>query len=521
MEFRILGPLEVVEEGTSIRLGGARQRAVLALLLTRPNQVVSTDRLIDDLWGAEQPKTAGNTVQYYVSQLRKLLGADRITTRPPGYAIRVEPGELDLERFETLVEGGDPESLREALSLWRGPPLADFAYESFASDEIARLEELRLIALERRVDGDLGAGRHVELVPELEQLISEHPLRERLRSQLMLALYRSGRQAEALSAYQSARETLVDELGIEPGSALQQLQQAILQHDPSLDATVEDEAPERSIVVVPTDPGAAGALLALAEPLARSTPPREMILVALVPADRLSEAAGRLREHVSGLDVPARAAAFTSTEPASDIVRIAAEQNADLVLCESSQEFLADGSLGGELGMVLATAPCDVAVLVGHDTIPHVGPDRAVLVPFGGAEHDWAAVELAAWIGRASGSTLRLLGREEKEGRRDASRLLAQASLMIQRVVRVAAEPLLVPPGPEGVLQAADGAGVIVIGLSERWRSEGLGEARLALVREAPVPTLLVRKGLRPGGIAPQQTMTRFTWSLAAGRPSA
>ena len=517
MEFRILGPLEVVDEGSPIPLGGARQRAVLALLLTRPNQVVSTDRLIDDLWGAEQPRTAANTLQYYVSQLRKLLGADRIETRPPGYAIRVEQGELDLEQFETLVQRGDPDALREALALWRGPPLADFAYESFARDETARLEELRLIALERRIDADLEAGRHVELVPELEQLTSEHPLRERLRGQLMLALYRSGRQAEALSAYQAARESLVEELGIEPGSALQQLQHAILQHDPSLDATVEAEAPDRSIVVVPAEPDAADALLALAEPLARSAPPRELILVALVAAEGLPKAAGLLQEHVSRLDVSARAAAFTSTEPASDVVRLAAEQDADLVLYEGPRDFLADGSLGGELGIVLATAPCDVAVLVAHDAIPSIGPERAVLVPFGGADHDWAAVELAAWIVRASGSTLRLVGREQTAGGRDASRLLAQASLMIQRVVRVPAEPLLIPAGQEGVLQAAEGAALIVFGLSERWPEEGLGETRLALVREAPVPTLLVRKGLRPGGIAPQHTMTRFTWSLASG----
>ena len=517
MEFRILGPLEIVDEDRPIRLGGARQRAVLALLLTRPNQVVSTDRLIDDLWGAEQPKTAANTVQYYVSQLRKLLGADRIATRPPGYAFRVEPGELDLERFETLVERGDPESLREALGLWRGPPLADFEYESFASDETARLEELRLIALERRIDHDLESGRHAELVPELEQLISEHRLREHLRGQLMLALYRSGRQAEALAVYQAARETLVDELGIEPGTALQQLQHAILQHDPSLDTTVEVSTPDRSILVVPSEPGAADALLSLAEPLARSAPPRELILVALVSADGLPQAAGLLQEHVSTLGVPARAAVFTSIEPASDVVRLAAEQDADLILYQGPRDFLIDGSLGGELGIVLATAPCDVAVLVSSEAVPTVGLEGAVLVPFGGAEHDWAAVELAAWIVRASGATLRLVGREETAGGRDASRLLAQASLMIQRVVRVPAEPLLIPAGREGVLQAAEGAALIVFGLSERWHQQGLGETRLALVREASVPVLLVRKGLRPGGIAPQQTMTRFTWSLAAG----
>ena len=515
MEFRILGPLEVVEEGQPIRLGGARQRAVLALLLTRPNQVVSTDRLIDDLWGTDQPKTAANTIQYYVSQLRKLLGADRIATRPPGYAIRVEAGELDLERFEAFVERGDPESLREALALWRGPPLADFAYESFASEEIARLEELRLIALERRIDHDLEGGRHAELVPELERLISEYRLREHLRGQLMLALYRSGRQAEALAVYQAARETLVDELGIEPGTALQQVQHAILQHDPSLDTTVEVSTPDRSILVVPADHARMDALLALAEPLARSAPPRELILVALVSADRLSQAAGVLQAQVSTLGVFARAAAFTSNLPAVDVVRLAIEQDADLVLLQSPREFLDDGRLGGELGIVLTTAPCDVAVLVSGDVIPDVGPDRVLLVPFGGADHDWAAVELAAWIARASGSALRLVGREETQSGRDASRLLAQASLMIQRVVRVPAEPLLVPAGREGLVEAAADAAVILLGLSERWQQDGMGETRLALVREAPAPTLLVRKGLRPGGIAPQQTMTRFTWSLA------
>src|SRR2546428_8312462 len=148
MEFRILGPLEVVEEGNPLKLGGARQRALLAILLTRANEVVSTDRLIDDLWGDAPPKTAANTIQFYVSQLRKALGADRIVTRPPGYAIRVESGELDLERFERLAEQGDH---REALALWPGAPLAEFAYEAFAQTEIGRLEELRLVVLEQRI----------------------------------------------------------------------------------------------------------------------------------------------------------------------------------------------------------------------------------------------------------------------------------------------------------------------------------------------------------------------------------
>ena len=470
---------------------------MLALLLTRPNQVVSTDRPSSTISGGPQPPTARREHAPVLRlAARKLLGADRIDTRPPGYAIRVEPGELDLERFETLVQRGDPDALREALALWRGPPLADFAYESFARDETARLEELRLIALERRIDADLEAGRHRRAragarAADLGASAPRAPARS--ADARPLPFGPSGRGAVGIPGGEGA---LVEELGIEPGSALQQLEHAILQHDPSLDATVEAEAPDRSIVVVPAEPSAADALLALAEPLARTAPPRELILVALVAAEGLAKAAGLLQEHVSRLDVSARAAAFTSSVPAVDVVRLAVEQNADLVLYEGPRDFLADGSLGGELGIVLATAPCDVAVLVASDAIPSIGPERAVLVPFGGADHDWAAVELAAWIVRASGSTLRLVGREQTAGGRDASRLLAQASLMIQRVVRVPAEPLLISGRKEGVLQAAEGAALIVFGLSERWPEEGLGETRLALVRDAPVPTLLVRKGL-------------------------
>src|SRR5262245_22406686 len=297
MEFRILGPLEVADRGVSLELGGARQRAVLALLLTRPNEVVSTDRLIDELWGREPPRTALNTVQYYVSQLRKLLGARRIVTRPPGYAIQVERGELDLERFERLLERGDAEALHEALALWRGPALADFAYESFAADEIARLEGLRILALEKRIDADLELGRHAELVGELERLVAQHPLRERLRGQLMLTLYRSGRQAEALA----------------------------------------------------------------------------------------------------------------------------------------------------------------------------VDASRPVVVPFGGFEHDCSAVEIAGWLARSLGATLRLAGTEDVGERRDASRLLARASLVVQAALGILAEPTLVPAGAEGVVEAADAASLLVLGLSERW----------------------------------------------------
>ena len=526
MEFRILGPLEVIDGGRSLSLGGTRQRAMLALLLTRPNEVVSTDRLIDELWGAQPPKTALNTIQYYVSQLRKAFGADRIVTRPPGYRIEVRPGELDLQRFESLVQGDDAEALREGLALWRGPALADLAFEPFAQAETVRLEELRMAALERRLQLDLEHGREADLVGELEALIAEHPLRERLRGQLMLALYRSGRQADALAAYQEARRRLVESLGIEPSPPLQELERAILRQDPQLVAErLEDAAApaqQRSVVVAPIDPDALDSLLAIAGPLARSAPPRELILVRLVPPQDLAAASRLLHERSNALTaagITARAAAFTADDPGGELTRLATEQDADLVLFDAPLDFLAGGELHGVAGVLLGSASCSVAIVVSRsEQAP--GPDLPVLVPFAGAEHDWAAVELAAWIARATGSTLRLLGREAElgSGARDASRLLAGASLLVQRVVRVPTEPVLVQAGPEGVLREAADAGLLVFGLSDRWRQEGLGETRLAIARQAACPTLVVRKGLKPGGIAPSQTMTRFTWSLAASR---
>jgi len=242
VEFRLLGPLEVIEHGRALNLGPGKQRALLAILLLHANEVVSAARLIDDLWPEGAPRTATKSVQVYVSGLRKQLGERRLVTRKPGYLLRVEPDELDGARFERIAsearEAGPARAaarLREALALWRGPPLADLADEHFARPEIARLEGLRLAALEHRIDADLEARRHAELVGELEALVTEHPLRERPRQQLMLALYRCGRQAEALEVYHDARRTLVDELGIELGAELRGLEQAILIQDPSLD----------------------------------------------------------------------------------------------------------------------------------------------------------------------------------------------------------------------------------------------------------------------------------------------
>jgi YVTN family beta-propeller protein len=230
MQFRILGSLEVLVDGRAVDLGGAKQRALLAVLLLSANRVVSTDQLIEALWGERVPDTALKAVRVYVSQLRKALDRDRILTATPGYKIRIEPGELDLERFQALVAEGKP---ADALSLWRGRPLADFAYEPFAQSEIARLEELQVGAIEARIEADLEAGRSSAVVGELEALVREHPLKERLWGHLMLALYRSGRQADALDAYRRARQRLV-EVGIEPGPQLRELERKILTQDESL-----------------------------------------------------------------------------------------------------------------------------------------------------------------------------------------------------------------------------------------------------------------------------------------------
>jgi DNA-binding SARP family transcriptional activator len=228
LEFRILGPLEVAGEQGPIPLGGPRQLATLAILLLSANRVVSVERLADDLYAGAAPVTAVTQVQRQISELRKALGsASVIDTRSPGYVIRISHEQLDLDRFERqteeagrALERGEAELaadlLRAALGLWRGAPLADLAYESFAQTAIERLEEIRLAALEQRIEAELALGRHGELVGELEQLVFEHPLRERFRGQLMLALYRSGRQAEALEVYRKTRAALVDEFGIEP-----------------------------------------------------------------------------------------------------------------------------------------------------------------------------------------------------------------------------------------------------------------------------------------------------------------
>jgi DNA-binding SARP family transcriptional activator len=526
VEFRILGPLEVVERDRVVTLGGSRQRALLALLLTRANEVVSADRLIDELWGERPPRTPANALQFHVSQLRKALAPREVViTQPPGYLIRVAPNELDLLRFEQLVDEAEraaPDSaarlLREALELWRGSPLADVAHEPFAQTEVVRLEELRLRALELRFDADLALGRHRELVAELEALVREHPLRERLRASLMRALYASGRQADALEVYRQTRALLVDELGIEPSPALQELERGILRQDADLDPIeVAGPTSQRAIVCVVRDERRLDELLAIAEPLAQR-PPRELIVARLLRrSDELAAANALLAERRRDLTdrgVSSRVTAYTTTEPGKDAELLATEHDADLILVDAQPELLESGLLDDELAAILAHAPCDVGVLTGGRS-ERTGP---VVTPFGGDEHDWSAIEVAAWLAGSLGTTLRLLGTEADPaaGRRDASRLLSRASLVVQQVVGIVTEPVLVPPGDEGVLEAARDARLFVIGLSERWQREGIGPVRRAIAAGAGVPTLFLRRGVRPGGVAPQHTLTRFTWTVVA-----
>jgi DNA-binding SARP family transcriptional activator len=510
VDFRILGPLEVSHDGRAVPVTGARQRELLALLLLDAGHVVPSDRLMEELWGDHQPAAGATALRVRVSQLRKALRADAdvLVTRPPGYALLVPRDGLDLWRFERGLDEGeralatDPQraldALSQALSEWRGRPLVDVAYAPFAQTAVVRLEELRASALELRIEAELALGHHVRLIAELQGLASEHPLRERLWAQLMTALYRDGRQADALAAYRTARDRLVEEIGIEPGPELKTLEARILAQDPDLTQQREPTSrPARSVLAVCTGTSAPAAM---AERLGADSPV-DAVAVALVrTAEGLEAATAELRAKAPS----ARVAAFTTDDAAGDTVRLATEQDAAILLLS-----LADpAELDAQAATILRAAPCDVALLAA-DSASHRGP---VLVPFAGHSHDWAAAELGAWLG---GGAVTLLGVRGRDGaHRDASRLLASASLALQRGAGIRADTLLTGEGAGGVLEAATAAATLVVGLSERWQSEGLGKARTQLVREAPCPVVFVRRGVRPGGLAPPGVLTRFTWSV-------
>ena len=511
MDFRILGPLEVSQDGRVVPVTGARQRELLALLLLDAGRVVPSDRLMEDLWGESQPAAGATALRVRISQLRKAIraGGDVLVTRPPGYALLVPRDGFDLWRFERGLDEGERalateperavEELNRALAEWRGRPLLDVAYAPFAQAAIVRLEELRAAALEFRIEAELRLGHHARLIGELQTLTSEHPLRERLWAQLMTALYRDGRQADALAAYRGARARLIEEIGIEPGSEMKSLEARILAQDPALAQQREGTArPARAVLAVCMRGGAPAAM---AERLSAGSAV-DVVAVSLVRgAGDLERATAELRAAAPS----ARVAAFTSDDFARDTVRLAAEQDAAALLLSLPDVAEIDAATAA----VLRAAACDVALLAGPDA-PLPG---RVLVPFAGHSHDWAAAELGAWLG---GGAVTLLGVRGRAGARDASRLLASASLALQRGAGVSADTTLTGEGAAGVLEAATGASALVVGLSERWAAEGLGKARSRLIREAPCPVVLVRRGVRPGALAPPNALTRFTWSVGA-----
>jgi DNA-binding SARP family transcriptional activator len=410
VEFRILGPLEVLDGGRVVSVGGRRKRAVLAILLLHLNRPISSERLIDELWGDRPPATALQTVRVHVSQIRKALGYDLLRTLPAGYALELDPVSLDAQRFERLAGGGRAALavgeaasasalLNDALALWRGPALADFTYEPFAQAEIARLEDLRTAALGARIDADLALGGSGELVDELEALVGEHPLRERFRGQLMLALYRSGRQADALAAYRAARNVLVEELGLEPSPELRELETAILRQDASL--VLGEPAPvpiakpsstRKTVTTLHVDLGSSVQGVADPEAFARRIEePLERVLVAIgrhegtvtapqsdavtatfgLPALheddalRAVRAAVDVREQLAGLVRPPRMGIATGEVVASDSTQ-------PLGAVAGSAARVADAAVPGEILLDGATL---ALVANAVDVEPAAGPD--------------------------------------------------------------------------------------------------------------------------------------------------
>jgi DNA-binding SARP family transcriptional activator/DNA-binding beta-propeller fold protein YncE len=448
VDFRILGPLEVDRAGRALALGGAQQRALLALLILHRNRVLRTDQIIDELWGEQPPPTAVKTLQGYVSTLRKSLGDDVILTRGRGYLLSLQPEQVDVDRFETLVASGrqaladgDPtvagDQLSKALALWRGDALSDFAHEPFAQSENARLEEARLAAREDRVDADLERGRDGALVAELESLARQHPLRERLQAQLMLALYRSGRQADALECYRQARRRLVDQLGIEPGPALSELERAILAHDPALrpharavklDQTVARLGSRTRAIIA----AAVAALTVAGIIIASSGSPR-----------------ARLTGPVGQAGPAGQAGAIVAIDPATDRVV------ADLPIGRSPSD--------------VATGGGSIWVLDANDqTISEIDPQtRSVAQTFGagGAPARLAYGDGSLWVGNSAGLTPRERV-ADSFSLAHVLRIDPQTSTLPQQVIKLPTRHV----APGGFLiDNPSGAGELAVGHGAVW----------------------------------------------------
>ena len=518
LRFGILGPIEVVADDGPRQLGGPRQRSTLALLLLNTNRVVSIDELADALYAGRPPVTAVTQVHKQIAELRGVLGPEAIRTQGSGYLINMARTQFDLARFEGLLaDAAEAMSrtdaaraatlLEDALALWRGEALGDLRNEEFFVAQARRLEELRLTAQERLAEAELALGRHAKVAAELERLVAAHPLHESLRALQMVALYRSGRQAEALEVFRRTRAELVEQFGIEPGSTLRAAERAILQQDPALELDRAETEGARAILLLASRDAAFDELLAVARPLAGS---RELILARLIADDNeLTAAAEATNAHSRSVGSNARTAVFTSTHPVDDAVRFVDSYAVELVLADCGEDI--DGEhVPGELAALFDRSPADVAVVSGAPRI-----SDGIFVPFGGGEHDWAALELAAWVAAAADAELVLVGTgsDRQSGRRDASRLLAHAAVAAQRLAGVSTRPLLAPPSPEGLRDAVEPAGVVIIGVVESWRTVGIGDARRALVAGG-APLVLVHRGPRPGGLAPAESRTRFSWTL-------
>jgi DNA-binding SARP family transcriptional activator len=533
----LLGPVELRRNDVVVPIGAAKKRMILAVLGLSGGEAVSTDRLVDAVWGARPPPSAGKALQVYVSQLRDAVEPARhapsvIVSQAPGYALALPPQAVDVRVFERLWDEGRrlrtserpdaaAEVLSRALALWRGPPLADLAYEEAFTQDVARLEEMRWTCLEDRIDADLAVGRHSEVIADLEELSHRYPLRERACELLMLAYYRSGRQADALHAYRRMRATLVGELGLEPSRALVELERRILQQDPALNEAGAGAQPRgatqlRTILAVGEPAGGLPDLLQFGAPLASGIG-AELVVVLVLPAtdrgvDALASATRELADRRRRLEadgVVARVAAFSTPTPGNDLVKFATHHDVAMILAHGGS--IEGGRWRTVISELLSSAACDVVLSFPRDDPPS---GTAVLVPFGGGEHDWAALELAAHLARLTDAPLVLAG-AAGQGGADASRTLAVASLIVQRTFGVVPEPVIVPSGAAGILEPAREAGLIVVGVSARYRTEGLGHAREAIVREAGVPVLAVRHGPRPGLLAPPDQLTRFGWSAS------
>ena len=548
LDVAILGTLEVRRDGQRVDLPGARQRALLVTLALQAPAVVAADHLIEVLWGAQPPKDPSNRLQWQVAGLRRMLGPDAIVTRAPGYALGTTRERIDACRFEQQLDDAhslaatDPHRarrvLRDALRLWRGPPLVDLPDDPGFAAEARRLDERRLVALEESLALALDVGDAGAAVADAESLVREHPYRERLHALRMRALYAAGRQAEALSAFQEAREVLDAELGIEPGPELRELERAILRQDPALapDARGTDERPTPrpatgapgpplpSILVVAADADELAEPLAIAAALAASSHRHALVLARLLDqdgADRLAAATGELaarRDELGAAGVAARVAVFTTARWSDDVVRLADDARVDLALLPLPEPGRRTAQrLPAPVAEVLAAAPCDVALVAPRATTEGGGAGD-VLVAFGGGDHDWASLEIAAWLAAAEGRPLRVAGTagDDASGRRDASRLLAIASLAVQELVGVVAEPVIVDATAEAVLGASANSHLLVLPFPDTWQADGLGRFRAAVVRDASTRVLLVRSGRRPGGLTPPDGLTRYSWSSPA-----